>query len=258
LLEIVNARATAPAAVAMAFTIAKRLGKIPVVAGVCDGFIGNRILARYREAADSLLIDGSTPWQIDQAMVAFGYAMGPYEAQDLSGLDIAHANRRRQDATRDPQRRYVAIADHMVAAGRLGRKAGTGWYRYPATGGKLVDASVEDLICKESALVGINRRVFAEAEIQHRLVLAMVNEAADILADGVAGKAADIDLITIHGYGFPRWRGGLMHYADQIGVDRILAMLQMYATEDPLFWRPSRMIIECADEKISFAKWSSG
>ncbi len=257
LLEIVNAQATAPAAVAMAFTIAKRLGKIPVVAGVCDGFIGNRILARYREAADSLLIDGSTPWQIDQAMVAFGYAMGPYEAQDLSGLDIAHANRRRQDATRDPQRRYVAIADHMVAAGRLGRKAGAGWYRYPATGGKLVDPSVEDLICKESAVAGINRRVFTEAEIQHRLVLAMVNEAADILADGIAQNAADIDLVTIHGYGFPRWRGGLMHYADQIGVDQILAMLQMYAAEDPLFWRPSPMIIECADKKISFAKWSS-
>ena len=106
-------------------------------------------------------------------------------------------------------------------------------------------------------MAGINRRVFAEAEIQHRLVLAMVNEAADILADGVAGKAADIDLITIHGYSFPRWRGGLMHYADQIGVDQILAMLQMYAAEDPLFWRPSPMIIECADKKISFAKWSS-
>jgi 3-hydroxyacyl-CoA dehydrogenase len=257
LLEIVNAQATAPAAVAMAFTIAKRLGKIPVVAGVCDGFIGNRILARYREAADSLLIDGSTPWDIDQAMVAFGYAMGPYEAQDLSGLDIAHANRRRQDATRDPHRRYIAIADHMVVAGRLGCKAGAGWYRYSATGGKLVDASVENLICKEAALVGINRRVFTKTEIQQRLVLAMVNEAADILADGIAENAADIDLVTIHGYGFPRWRGGLMHYADQIGVDRILAMLQMHAAEDALFWRPSPTIIECAEEKVSFAKWSS-
>jgi 3-hydroxyacyl-CoA dehydrogenase len=255
LLEIVKAIATAPAAVAMAFTIAKRLGKIPVVAGVCDGFIGNRILARYREAADSLLIDGSTPWQIDQAMVAFGYAMGPYEAQDLSGLDIAHANRRRQGATRDQQRRYVAIADHMVAAGRLGRKAGAGWYRYPATGGKLVDPSVEDLICKESAVAGINRRVFTEAEIQHRLVLAMVNEATDILADGIAKNAADIDLVTIHGYGFPRWRGGLMHYADQIGVSDILRHLRALADEDSLVWRPSPVIVDCAEKHISLAAW---
>ena len=136
LLEIVKGELVSPKALAMGYAVAKRLGKIPVVAGVCDGFIGNRILARYREAADTLLIDGCTPWDIDAAMVDFGYAMGPYEAQDLSGLDIAHANRRRQDDTRNSARRYIPIADHVVAAGRLGRKTGAGWYQYPVNGSK--------------------------------------------------------------------------------------------------------------------------
>jgi len=131
LLEIVRGDASSDTALATGFALAKHLRKIPVLAGVCDGFIGNRILARYREAADTVFMDGSTPWEVDEAMVAFGYAMGPYEAQDLSGLDIAHANRRRQDATRDPNRRYIPIADRMVELGKLGKKTGAGWYRYP-------------------------------------------------------------------------------------------------------------------------------
>ena len=161
LLEIVKGEMTSPKALAMGYAVAKRLGKIPVVAGVCDGFIGNRILARYREAADTMLMDGCTPWDIDAAMVDFGYAMGPYEAQDLSGLDIAHANRRRQDDTRDPARRYIPIADHVVAAGRLGRKTGAGWYQYPADGGKDIDPVIETMIFQAAASAGINRRTFS-------------------------------------------------------------------------------------------------
>ncbi|MDB4851934.1 3-hydroxyacyl-CoA dehydrogenase NAD-binding domain-containing protein [Alphaproteobacteria bacterium] len=208
LLEIVYAQATVPAAVAMAFSIAKRLGKIPVVAGVCDGFIGNRILARYREVADSLLIDGSTPWDIDRAMVDFGFPMGPYEAQDLSGLDIAHANRRRLDSSRDPARRYIPISDQVVMAGRLGRKTGAGWYRYTAGGGKDIDPVIETMILEAAASAGINRCVFTPSDIQNRLLLAMINEAANILLEGIAATTADIDLVLVHGFGFPRWRGG--------------------------------------------------
>jgi 3-hydroxyacyl-CoA dehydrogenase len=255
LLEIVKGEVTSPKALAMGYAVAKRLGKIPVVAAVCDGFIGNRILARYREAADTLLMDGCTPWDIDAAMVDFGYAMGPYAAQDLSGLDIAHANRRRQDATRDPARRYIAIADHVVAAGRLGRKTGAGWYQYPADGGRQIDPAIETIILQEAASAGIERGIFSAGDIQDRLVLAMINEAADILYDGIAATAADIDLVLVHGYGFPRWRGGLMHYADQIGVDRLLAMLRMFSAEDPIVWRPSPMIIACAKAKTSLADW---
>jgi len=255
LLEIVKGEMASPKVLAMGYAVAKRLGKIPVVAAVCDGFIGNRILARYREAADTLLMDGCTPWDIDAAMVDFGYAMGPYAAQDLSGLDIAHANRRRQDATRDPARRYIPIADHVVAAGRLGRKTGAGWYHYPADGGRQIDPAIETIILQEAASAGIDRRVFSTGDIQDRLVLAMINEAADILYDGIAATAADIDLVLVNGYSFPRWRGGLMHYADQIGVDRVLAMLRMFAAEDPLVWHPSPVIIACAEAKISLADW---
>lgn len=255
LLEIVRAERTSEQALATGFALARRLRKIPVLAGVCDGFIGNRILARYREAADMLLMDGATPWAVDEAMVAFGYAMGPYETQDLSGLDIAHANRRRQDATRDPERRYIPIADRMVREGRLGRKAGVGWYRYPGGGGKVIDPAVEDLIREEARVAQVERRRFDAGEIQHRLVLAAINEAAQILEEGIAEKAADIDLVTVHGYGFPRWRGGLMFHADSLGPAAVLAALNELASEDPLVWKVSPMIEDCAMRGIPFAEW---
>ena len=168
LLEIVKGSETSPAALAMGYAVAKSLGKMPVVAGVCDGFIGNRILAALREAADTILMDGSTPSEIDEAIVAFGYAMGPYETQDLSGLDIAHANRRRLDASRDPSRRYIPIADYLVTQNRLGKKTGAGWYHYP--NGKIaIDPKVEDIICREAKAANIKRRHFSSDEIQQRL-----------------------------------------------------------------------------------------
>ena len=255
LLEIVRGAKTSDTALALGFSLAKTLRKVPVLAGVCDGFIGNRILARYREAADTVLMDGSTPWEIDEAMVEFGYAMGPYEAQDLSGLDIAHANRRRQDATRDPNRRYIPIADRMVELGKLGKKTGAGWYRYPGGGGKVDDPIVADLALEEAHFAKITRRDFSADEIRHRLLLAMINEAADILGEGIATSAADIDLVTVFGYGFPRWRGGLMHYADTLGPEEVLAGQKELAKEDPIAWRPSPMIEACVARRTSFAAW---
>lgn len=246
LLEIVRAGATSDRALATGYALAARLNKVPVVAGVCDGFIGNRILARYREAADTLLMDGSNPWEIDEAMVGFGMAMGPYEAQDLSGLDIAFANRRRQDATRDPARRYIPISDRMVNEGRLGRKVGVGWYRYPGGGGKVIDPLVEDLAREEAWFAGVTRRDITEAEIVERLVLTMVNEAAAILSEGIAARASDIDLVTVLGYGFPRWRGGLMHHADTIGAGAIVARLTEWAQDDPLAWTPAPALLAAA------------
>ncbi|MDU8943139.1 FAD-dependent oxidoreductase [Ovoidimarina sediminis] len=253
LLEIVRGAETSDTALATGYALAKRLRKVPVLAGVCDGFIGNRILARYREAADTLLMDGTNPWELDEAMVEFGYAMGPYEAQDMSGLDIAHANRRRQDATRDPARRYIPIGDRMVAEGRLGRKTGVGWYRYPGGGGKVVDPLVEDLVREEAHFAKVARVEYGADEIRRRLLLAMINEAADILEDGIAASAADIDLVTVLGYGFPRWRGGLMHYADTLGMRKILVQLQELAKEDPVVWTPSARIVRLAEEGGTFA-----
>jgi 3-hydroxyacyl-CoA dehydrogenase len=190
-------------------------------------------------------------------MVAFGYPMGPYEAQDLSGLDIAHANRRRQDATRDPDRRYIPIADRMVELGKLGRKTGAGWYRYPGGGGKVEDPIVADLAIEEAHFAKITRCDFSDDEIRERLVLAMINEAADILHEGIAAKAADIDLVTVLGYGFPRWRGGLMCYADTLGVPAILEKLNAFAAEDPVVWKPSPALVACAEKGMRLADYSS-
>ncbi|MEZ5932099.1 MAG: FAD-dependent oxidoreductase [Alphaproteobacteria bacterium] len=258
LLEIVRGARTSDKALATGFALARRLRKIPVLAGVCDGFIGNRILARYREAADTLLMDGTTPWEVDEAMVDFGYAMGPYETQDLSGLDIAYANRRRLDATRDPKRRYIPIADRMVDEGRLGRKTGVGWYRYPGGAGKVVDPLVEDLIREEAHFAKVERQEFTADEIRHRLLHAAISEAAHILEEGIAEKAADIDLVTVHGYGFPRWRGGLMFHADSLGPKAVLNALNALAKEDALVWKPSTMIEDCAARGIPFAEWRPG
>jgi len=251
LLEIVRGDATTEAALATGYAVAKRLRKIPVLAGVCDGFIGNRILARYREAADTVFMDGSTPWEVDEAMVDFGYAMGPYEAQDLSGLDIAHANRRRQDAMRDPNRRYIPIADRMVELGKLGRKTGAGWYRYPGGNGKVEDPIVADLALEEAHFAKITRTDYSADDIRNRLLLAMINEAADILHEGIAASAADIDLVSVLGYGFPRWRGGLMHYADSLGVAAIVAGLDQLAEEDPLVWAVSPALRYCAEHAVA-------
>ena len=253
LLEIVEGRATSDRALAMGYALAKRLRKLPVLARVCDGFIGNRIFARYREAADMVLMDGATPWEIDAAMVAFGYAMGPYETQDLSGLDIGYANRRRQDATRDPNRRYIPIADHMVEQGRLGRKTGAGWYRYD-DGRKEIDPEVMAVVEAAAKAAGVTRRSYTPEEIRNRLLAAMINEAAGILADGIAQSAADIDLVGIHGYGFPRWRGGLMHYADQVGAITLVARLEALVAEDPSVWTVAPLLRRCAETGMPLAE----
>ena len=257
LLEVVRGERTSDVALATAYALAKRLRKVPVVVGVCDGFVGNRILARYREAADTVLMDGSTPWEVDEAMVEFGFPMGPYAAQDLSGLDIAHANRRRQDATRDPARRYVPIADRMVELGKLGRKTGAGWYRYPGGEGRVEDPIVADLALEEAHFAGIERTDYEADEIRERLVLAMINEAADVLDEGVAGSARDIDLVTVLGYGFPRWRGGLMHHADTLGAKAIVERLERLGEEDPVAWRVSPLLRRCAEADTPIAEAES-
>ena len=257
LLEIIQARNTSDITLSTGFSLAKELGKIPVLVKACDGFIGNRILARYRETADMLLVDGATPYEIDEAMVAFGYPMGPYEAQDLSGLDIAYANRRRQAATRDPTRRYIPISDRMVERGRLGKKCSVGWYRYPDGQGKVEDPVVIDLVVEESRFAKVKRRLFSQNEIRERLVTAMINEASDILEEGSAQSPKDIDLVTVHGYGFPKWRGGLMYHADQIGLTRIVKTLKRLEQDDPIVWKPSAGLLRVVKAGTSFSEFYS-
>ena len=236
LLEVVRARDTGPGVLATALRLAARLKKIPVLAGVCDGFIGNRILTRYRQTCDVMLIEGALPAQIDAAMRGFGMAMGPYEVQDLSGLDIAHANRKRLGWRTKPGFRYIPIADRIVEeTGRLGRKTGAGWYDH-ADGKATPSALIEGIVAEESARAGITRRSFTDDEITARATTAMVEEGFRILEEGIAERPADIDLVMVHGYGFPRWRGGPMHWAGRAGLPDIQRRIEGYAAEDPLSW----------------------
>jgi 3-hydroxyacyl-CoA dehydrogenase len=253
LLEIVRGDKTSGATLGQAFALAKRLGKMPVVSGVCDGFIGNRILSRYRMVADVLMIEGSCPKGIDDAMRGFGMAMGPYEAQDLSGLDIAYANRKRQDLKNRTDIRYVPIADTLVEdLKRLGRKTGAGWYDYDAAGKPVESDVVTHAIYRASDAAGITREARPKEEIAGRAVLAMIMEAIRILEEGIAARPQDIDLVMIHGYGFPRWRGGLMHYADQLTPAVVLSQIAPLAKADPLSWSVPALLQRLVDEGRSF------
>ena len=252
LLEIVKGVQTSDYALATGYALAKHLRKIPVEVGVCDGFVGNRMLQRVREAAELLLLDGAEPVQIDRAMRGFGYSMGLYEAQDLSGLDIAWANRRRQQPTRDPERLYSKVQDQVCEAGWLGRKAGLGWDVYEDD--KLIgpNPSVAPLIAAESARHGISRRELFDKAVIQTLMLALINEAANILDEGIARSASDIDLVLVHGYGFPRFRGGPLHYADQLGIKRVREELEILNQGDRLLWSISPLILKLADTNGSF------
>lgn len=254
LLEVVVGSRTAPDTVATGFELARRLRKIPVRAGDCDGFIGNRILAAYRQAADMMMEDGASPYEIDAAVRAFGYPMGPYQMMDLAGGDIGWATRKRRAATRDPALRYVQIADRLCERGWFGQKTGRGYYLYPdgARQGQ-PDPEVLAIIDAERQRAGVSPRAFSEEEIQRRYLAAMINEAANVLSEGIALRPSDIDVVALSGYGFPRYRGGPMHYADQAGLPRILADLREYAAQDPAFWKPSPLLVELAESGRDFA-----
>ncbi len=214
LLEIIHPSRVADEVLATGFSLAKILGKIAVPAGVCDGFIGNRIMSAYRRECEYMLEDGALPQEIDVAMVNYGFPMGIFAMSDLAGLDIAWAMRKRQAVTRPPDLRYVDIADRLCEMGRLGRKTGLGWYDYSGNPAGKPDAIVEKLIVAESARKHISRRAFTEEKIIARILRVMQNEGHQIITEGVAENAAAIDVVMINGYGFPRWRGGPMFAGD--------------------------------------------
>jgi 3-hydroxyacyl-CoA dehydrogenase len=215
LVEVVPIHATAPDVLATGFAFARRLGKLPVLAGNGEGFIGNRIFSAYRTACDVLIEDGALPHEIDAAMEAFGLPMGPFAVFDMAGLDIAWARRKRQAATRDPAERYVPLADRLCEMGRFGQKTGAGWYRYP-DGKRQIDPEVSALIVDHRRAKGITPRVFSDTEIVQALIGAMAAEGRNVLAQGIAQRAADIDLVFVNGYGWPGWRGGPMFQAERL------------------------------------------
>ncbi|NWD66901.1 enoyl-CoA hydratase/isomerase family protein [Pseudomonas gingeri] len=212
LLEIVDAERTSATTLATALAVAKRLKKVPVIASNAFGFIGNRIYSAYRRQAEFMLEEGASPYEIDQAMENFGFAMGPFAVADLSGLDIAWRMRKAQAPHRNPDARYVAIPDFLCDIGNLGRKTGAGYYRYP-DGKREPDPAVLELIIDYRADRQITTKTFTAEQIQRRLLLAMVNESALVLAEGVARNQFDIDLALVNGYGFARWQGGPVFWA---------------------------------------------
>ena len=232
LLEVVRGEQTAADVLATGMALGKKLKKLPVLCGNAFGFIGNRIYNAYRKQCEFMLEDGAWPEDVDQALTGFGFAMGPFAVADLSGLDIAWRMRKAQAATRDPRERYVAILDQLCEQGRLGRKTGAGYYGYPdGKQVKTTDATVRAIIEQASRERGITRRLLSATEIQRRALLAMVNEAALLLAEGVASRASDIDVVLVQGYGFPRWEGGPVFWARQQDRAQLAQDLQRLAHE---------------------------
>ncbi len=232
LLEVVRGSQSSPEVLATGMALGRTLKKLPVLTGNAFGFIGNRIYNAYRRQCEFMLEDGAWPEDVDSAIQGFGFAMGPFAVADLTGLDIAWRMRKSQAATRDPRERYVAILDQLCELGRLGRKTGAGYYSY-ADGkkAKTTDAVVRDIITQASQQRGIARREMAATDIQRRALLAMANEAALLLSEGVASRASDIDVVLVQGYGFPRWEGGPVFWARQQERSALEQELQVLAAD---------------------------
>ncbi|MCT4553051.1 MAG: 3-hydroxyacyl-CoA dehydrogenase NAD-binding domain-containing protein [Pelagimonas sp.] len=254
LLEIVVPDQTAPDVVATGFALGKALKKISVRSGVCDGFIGNRILSTYRAAADHMVLDGASPFDIDTAVTGFGFPMGPFAVSDLAGLDIGWAVRKRKRAEGLPKgARDTEYADKLCEAGHFGQKTGTGYYIYEkGKRGGTPNPAVTELIAAERQEKGLTPRSFDAAEIMRRYMAAMVNEAAKIVGEGIARRPLDVDMVLLFGYGFPRYRGGPLKWADLQGLPKILQDLEDLAQENPHFWEPAPLLKQLVAEGRSF------
>jgi len=253
LLEVVRGERTAKDVLATVMAVSKRIGKTAVVSGVCDGFIGNRMIEQYGRQAGFLLDEGALPQQVDRAVEKIGFAMGPFRMGDLAGNDIGWAIRKRRAVER-PDLTYSKTADLLCELGRFGQKTGAGWYDYKA-GDRTAYPSqvVNDMVVQYSKDHGITRRVITDEEIVERLVYALVNEGAHILEEGIAAKASDIDIVYLYGYGFPFWLGGPMFYADSVGLYNVLAAMRHYAKGyEGHAWEPAPLLVKLAESGKAF------
>jgi 3-hydroxyacyl-CoA dehydrogenase len=257
LLEVVRGKHTAKDVLATAMAVARRIRKIAVVSGVCDGFIGNRMIEQYSRQAGFLLEEGALPAQIDAALERFGFAMGPFRMSDLAGNDIGWAIRKRR-AIEQPGLSYPKVFDRLCETGRFGQKTGAGWYDYqPGDRKAHPSALVDDLVTAHSQAIGIERRAISDDEIVERLVYALVNEGARIVEEGIASKASDIDIVYLNGYGFPLYRGGPMRYADEVGLDNVVAAMRRFAAADvgnrqTGAWEPAPLLVKLAEAGKTF------
>jgi 3-hydroxyacyl-CoA dehydrogenase len=258
LLEVVRGAATGKDVLATAMRLAKTMNKVAVVSGVCDGFIGNRMLARYGAAAHDLIMAGALPHQVDAALQEFGMAMGPFRVGDLAGLDIGWALRKRR-AAEFPGKDFSNVADALCEAGRFGQKTNAGWYRYePGSRNPIPDPKVTAIIEQYRRQRSITPREVKPAEIVERCIYALVNEGARILEDGIAQRASDIDLVYLNGYGFPAYRGGPMFFADQTGLNEIALALKRIAAEsgsDVEAWAPAPLLVRLAGQGQTFSAY---
>ena len=255
LLEVVRGADTSKDIMATVMDVAKKIKKTAVVSGVCDGFIGNRMIEQYSRQAGFLIEEGCTPQQVDKAVEKFGFAMGPFRMGDLAGNDIGWAIRKRRYVEK-PNMKYSQTADLLCEQGRFGQKVGKGWYDYVA--GKrdaIPNKDVEDMIAKHRTSLGITARKISDDEIVQRLVFALVNEAAYILEEGIAARASDIDMVYITGYGFPIYRGGPMLYADQFGLFNVIQAMKRFAQnphDDAQFWQPAPLLARLVADGKTF------
>jgi len=227
---------------------------VAVMVGGSDGFVGNRMLAQRTREAFFLLEEGALPQQVDRVLVEFGFPMGPFAMGDLAGLDIGWRNRKSRAHLRKPGVRDCDLLDQVCGLGRLGQKTGAGWYRYEAGERKpLVDPAIEQIIVEHSRRQGIERRVISDQEIVERCLYSMINEGARILEEGVAARAVDIDMVWLHGYGFPAWRGGPMFYAQQTGLPEVLRAIEAHRERlGADFWTPAPLLQRLVAEGKGF------
>ena len=256
LLEVIRGEKTAKDVLATVMQLGKKIKKTTVVSGVCDGFIGNRMIEQYSRQAGFLLDEGATPAQVDKAMEKFGMAMGPFRMGDLAGNDIGWYIRKRRNAEQ-PGMRYSKTADLLCEMGRFGQKTSAGWYDYvPGKRDAIPSKLVTDMIEKHRADLGITPRKVSDDEIVHRLVFSLVNEGAKIVDEGIAMRASDIDMVYLTGYGFPLHRGGPMNYADQVGLFNVVGAMKRFAAnphDDAEFWQPAPLLAKLAAEGRSFS-----
>jgi len=256
LLEVVRGAKTAPDVLMTVMKLGKVIRKTCVVSGVCDGFIGNRMIEQYSRQAGFLLEEGATPQQVDKAIEKFGFAMGPFRMGDLAGNDIGWAIRKRRYVEK-PEQRYSKTADLLCELGRFGQKTGAGWYDYvPGKRDAIPSKLVEDMLVKHREELGITPRKISDDEIVHRLVYSLVNEGAHIVEEGIALRASDIDMVYLTGYGFPLWRGGPMNYADTVGLWNVAQAMKKFAknpADDQAFWQPAPLLARLAAEGKSFS-----
>jgi 3-hydroxyacyl-CoA dehydrogenase len=257
LLEIVRGKATSPGILASALALAKKLSKVGVVAGNCPGFIGNRMLFPYMYEAQFVVEEGALPEQVDRALTNLGMAMGIFAVDDMAGIDVACRVREELNQFSEPGARKPLVQPWLYAQGRYGQKTGKGWYTYGSDRQPAPDPGVNDMIRSLAREAGIPQRTFSEQEIVERTIYALINEGARLLEEGFALRASDIDVVYINGYGFPAWRGGPMFFADETGLEHVLAAVQRFHSEFGERWKPAPLLERLARDGSGFREYDA-